>query len=111
MVTLRLNDDNFLKWQYQIEFILEGYYLFGHFNGSIIAPPKFAILDEEKVTFEVTGAYKEWLRVDKALLTFFIATLSDNGIEYVISSKTARDAWLSLSDGYATVSRARINHL
>lgn len=53
MVTLHLKDDNLLKWRYQIESILEGYDLFGHFDGSIIAPPKFAILDEERVTFEV----------------------------------------------------------
>ncbi|XP_021821749.1 uncharacterized protein LOC110763302 [Prunus avium] len=83
MVTLRLKDDNFLKWRYQIESVLE----------------------------EVTAAYKEWLRADKALLSFLIATLSDDAIEYVIGSKTARDAWLSLSDHYATVSRALISHL
>ncbi|CAL8152166.1 unnamed protein product [Prunus armeniaca] len=111
MVTLHLKDDNLLKWKYHIESILEGYDLFGHFDGSIIAPQKFAILDEERVTFEVIGASKEWLRADKALLSFLIATLLDNAIEYDIGSKTARDAWLSLSNRYATMSHARINRL
>ncbi|KAI5334082.1 hypothetical protein L3X38_024215 [Prunus dulcis] len=107
MVTLHLKDNNLLKWRYQIESILEGYDLFGHFDGSIIAPQKFAILDEERVTFEC----KEWLWADKVLLSFLIATLLDNTIEYVISSKIAHDAWLSLSNRYVTMSRARINHL
>ncbi|KAI5314343.1 hypothetical protein L3X38_043519 [Prunus dulcis] len=32
-------------------------------------------------------------------------------LEYVIESQTTRDAWLHLCDNYASVSRARINHL
>ncbi|CAL8996515.1 unnamed protein product, partial [Prunus brigantina] len=31
--------------------------------------------------------------------------------KYVIGSRTAREAWLNLTDRYASVSRARINHL
>ncbi|BBH08832.1 hypothetical protein Prudu_021148 [Prunus dulcis] len=111
MITLRLRDDNFLKWSFQLESVLQGYDLFGHFDGSEVAPPRFAIADEEGVTSAVTAAYKEWIRTDKALLSLLIATLSDEAIEYVIGTKTARDAWLGLSDRYASVSRARINHL
>ena len=111
MITLRLRDDNFLKWSFQLESVLQGYDLFGHFDGTEVAPPRFAIVDEEGVTSEVTPAYKEWIRTDKALLSLLIATLSDEAIEYVIGTKTARDAWLSLSDRYASISRARINHL
>ncbi|CAL2264035.1 unnamed protein product [Prunus armeniaca] len=85
MVTIRLGDENFLKWSFQIESLLQGYDLFGHFDGLLVPPPKFAILDEIGVTSEA--------------------------LEYVIGSKTTRKAWLQLSDCYATVSRARINHL
>ncbi|BBG95177.1 hypothetical protein Prudu_003650 [Prunus dulcis] len=111
MVTIRLGDDNFLKWSFQIESLLQGYDLFDHFDGSLVPPPKFAILDEIGVTSEVTAAYRDWLHTDKSLLSFLIAILSDEALEYVIGSKTAREAWLQLSDRYATVSRARINHL
>ncbi|KAH0974702.1 hypothetical protein GBA52_016601 [Prunus armeniaca] len=103
LITIRLNDDNFMKWRYQIESILEGHELFGHFDGSVVHPPKFAFVDEEAATSEVTAAYKNWLKLDKALLSLLIATLSDDAIEYVIGSKTARDAWLSLTDRYATL--------
>lgn len=61
MVTIRLRDANFLKWSFQIESLLQGYDLFGHFDGSIIHPPKFAILDEIGVTSEVTTTYRDWL--------------------------------------------------
>ncbi|XP_008235845.1 PREDICTED: uncharacterized protein LOC103334645 [Prunus mume] len=109
MVIIRLGDDNFLKWSFQIESLLQGYDLFGHFDGSLVPPPKFAILDES-VTSEVTDAYRDWLRTDKSLLSFLIATLFDKALEYVIGSKTAREAWLQLSDRYATVSQSQINH-
>ncbi|CAL8082068.1 unnamed protein product [Prunus armeniaca] len=80
MITLRLKDDNFLKWSFQLESVLQGYDLFGHFDGTDIAPPRFAIVDEVGVTSEVT-AYKDWIRTDKALLSLLIATLSDEAIE------------------------------
>ncbi|CAL9025631.1 unnamed protein product, partial [Prunus brigantina] len=86
MLTIKLNDENYLKWRYQIESVLEGYDLFGHFDGTLIAPPKFAIVGEEGVTSTITAAYREWLRADKALLSLLIATLSDEAIEYVIGS-------------------------
>ncbi|CAL8091507.1 unnamed protein product [Prunus armeniaca] len=111
LLTIRLTNDTFHKWNYQIESLLEGYNLFGHFDGSTLPLPKSTIVDEEGVTSEVTTAYKDWMCTDKALLSLLIASLSDEAIEYVIGCKTARDAWLSLIDRYASVSRARINHL
>ncbi|CAL8176000.1 unnamed protein product [Prunus armeniaca] len=111
MLTIRLSDDNYLKWSDQLESVLQGYDLFGYLDGSVFAPLKFAILDEEGVTSEVTAAYKDWLHTDKALLSLLIASLSDEALQYVIGSRTAREAWLNLTDRYASVSRARINHL
>ncbi|CAL9005263.1 unnamed protein product, partial [Prunus brigantina] len=87
MLTIRLSDDNYLKWSYQLESVLQGYDLFGYLDGSVFAPPKFAIWDEEGVTSEVTVAYKDWLRTDKALLSLLIASLSDEALQYVIGSR------------------------
>lgn len=111
MVTTCLNGTNFLKWSFQLESVLQGYELFGHFDGSIVPPPKFAILEEEGVTSQLTAAYQEWLKTDKALLSLLITTLSDEALEYVIGTKTVRDAWRNLVDRYASVSRPHINHL
>ncbi|CAL8994240.1 unnamed protein product, partial [Prunus brigantina] len=93
-----------------------GYNLFCHFDGTIIPPPKFAIVDKEGGTFEITAAYKNWIHTclnntNKDFLNLMIATLSNEVLEYVIGGKTAREAWLHLFDCYVSVSRARINHL
>ncbi|CAL8167719.1 unnamed protein product [Prunus armeniaca] len=111
MLTIRLNDDNFVKWSFQFQSVLQGYDLFDHFDGSSICPPKFVIDTELGVTTEVTNAYKSWTQTDKALLSLLIATLSDDAIEYVVGSKTSAEAWTHLQDRYAIVSRARVNHL
>ncbi|CAL2249142.1 unnamed protein product [Prunus armeniaca] len=92
LITIRLKDDNFLKWRYQLESVLDGYDLFGHFEGSNIALPKFAILDKECVTSKLTAAYKDWVQVDKALISLLIATLFDDALKYVIGCKTTHDA-------------------
>ncbi|BBG94462.1 hypothetical protein Prudu_002755 [Prunus dulcis] len=104
---MMLKDDKFLKWHYQLEYVLEGYNLFGHFDDSSIALSKFTILDDKGFTSELTAAYKDWVKIDKALLSLLIATLSNDVIEYVIGCKTAHDAWMNLTNPYATVSRAR----
>ncbi|CAL8133823.1 unnamed protein product [Prunus armeniaca] len=108
MLTIRLNNDNFLKWSYQLESVLQGYDLFGHFDGSFVAPPKFAIVGEEGTTSEVTTAYKDWIRTNKALLSLLIASLSYEALEYVIGSQKARELrqseipneWLQLISNY-----------
>ncbi|CAL9007549.1 unnamed protein product, partial [Prunus brigantina] len=66
-------------------------------------------LDEEGVTSEVTAAYKDWLRTDKALLSLLIASLSDEALEYVIGSRIAREAWLNLTDRYASHIRDQLH--
>ncbi|CAN6701059.1 unnamed protein product [Malus baccata var. baccata] len=81
MLTIRLQEDNFAKWSFQFQSVLEGYDLFDYFDGTNVCPPKYVVL------------------------------LENEAIEYVVGSKIAHEAWTHLTDRYATVSRERINHL
>ncbi|XP_070668855.1 uncharacterized protein [Malus domestica] len=111
MLTLQLQDDNFAKWSFQFRSVLEGYDLFVYFYGTNVYPPKYVISLDNGVTKEITDAYRQWIKIDMALLSLPIVTLGDEAIEYVVGSKTTYEAWTHLCDQYATVSRARINHL
>lgn len=82
--TIHLSKDNFVKWSYQFQSVLQGYDLYGHFDGSSVCPSKCVISETKRVTGEYTEEYKQWLPVDKALLSLLIATLSDDAIEYVV---------------------------
>lgn len=104
MLTIRLQDDNFAKWSFQFRSVLERYDLFDFFDATNVCPPKYVISLEDGVTKEITNAYREWVKTDKALLSLLIAVLGDEAIEYVVGCKIAYEAWTSLTDRYATVS-------
>ncbi|KAB2616347.1 hypothetical protein D8674_022935 [Pyrus ussuriensis x Pyrus communis] len=110
MLTIRLQDDNFAKWSFQFRSVLEGYDLFEYFDGTNVCPPKYVVSVESGVTKEITAAYHEWIKTDKALLSLLIATLGDEAIEYVVGSKTAHETWTQLTDRYATY-LLRLKHL
>ena len=44
MLTIKLRDDNFAKWAFQFQSVIRGYKSFGHFDGTIVCPPKFVAL-------------------------------------------------------------------
>ncbi|KAB2605030.1 hypothetical protein D8674_004747 [Pyrus ussuriensis x Pyrus communis] len=111
MLTIRLQEDNFVKWSFQFRSVLEGNDLFDHFDGTSVCPPKFVFTEDGGITTEVTAAYKEWIKRDRALVSLLLATLGDEAVEYVVGSRTAHEAWMNLQDQFATVSRARVNHL
>lgn len=43
MLTIKLSDDNFVKWSYQFQSMLRGYDLFEFFNGEFVCLSKFVI--------------------------------------------------------------------
>ncbi|KAM1541869.1 hypothetical protein ACFX15_011235 [Malus domestica] len=111
MLTVKLQDDNFVKWNFQFQSVLRGYDLLDFFTGDNPCPPKYVIHTENGVTKEITTAYKTWVKQDMALLSLLIATLSDDAMEHVIGCKTSHEAWSALQDRYASVSVSRINQL
>ncbi|XP_048420208.1 uncharacterized protein LOC125468468 [Pyrus x bretschneideri] len=111
MLTVKLQDDNFVKWNYQFQSVLRGYDFLEFFTSEALCPPKFVIDTESGVTKEIIEAYKSWVQKDMAMLSLLIATLSDDAMEYVIRCKTSHEAWKNLQERYASVSRASINQL
>ncbi|XP_070662205.1 uncharacterized protein [Malus domestica] len=111
MLTIRLHDDHFVKWSFQFRSVLEGYDLFDHFDGTLVCPLKFAFTEDNGITTEITAAYKEWIKRDRALVSLLLATLGDEAVEYVVGCKTVYEAWMNLQDKYSTVLIARVNHL
>ncbi|CAN6721396.1 unnamed protein product [Malus baccata var. baccata] len=111
MLTIKLKDDNFVKWAFQFKAVLKGYKLFGHFDGTDVCPPKFVLSTDLGVIEEITKAYVDWESTDMALLSLLLATLSDEAMEYVLGCKNAHEAWVNLVDRFASVSKSRVNHL
>ncbi|KAM1385104.1 hypothetical protein PS2_031265 [Malus domestica] len=94
MLTVKLQDDNFVKWSFQFQSVLRGYDLFDHFTGDDPCPLRFVIDAEAGVTNEVTVVYKDWVKKDLALLSLLIATLSDDVMEHIIGCGESVDRFL-----------------
>lgn len=58
MLIVKLQDDNFVKWNYQFQSMLRGYDCLDFFTGKSPCPPKFVINAKSGVTIEVIKAYK-----------------------------------------------------
>ncbi|PRQ23043.1 putative gag-polypeptide of LTR copia-type [Rosa chinensis] len=78
MITVKLSENNFVKWSFQFQSVLEGNDMFSYFDGSYPCPPRFALTEEGSMTSEVTHAYKQWKKIDKALLGLLMDTLDES---------------------------------
>lgn len=65
VITMRLGERNFIKWSFQFNSTLAGG-LFGFFNGTEVAPPRYALNTEGEVLSEETTAYKTWKQINMA---------------------------------------------
>lgn len=74
----------------------DGYDLFDHFDGYSVCYPKFVFIEDSGITTEVTQAYKEWIKQDRALVSLLLATLGDEAVEYVVGCKTTHEVWTNL---------------
>lgn len=108
---MRLGERNFIKWSFQFQATLSGNGLFGHFDGTEVSPPRYALDTEGGVTNEETTAYKLWKQTDMALLSLLMATLDEDIVDVIIGCKTSRQAWLALQERFSGASRVNIMQL
>lgn len=93
MLTLKLQDDNFVKQSYWFQLVLRGYDLFDFFIGESHCPPKFVINTETGVTKEVIVAYKDWVKKYLTFLSLLITTLSDDDMDLMVGCRTSQEVW------------------
>ncbi|PRQ44692.1 putative RNA-directed DNA polymerase [Rosa chinensis] len=111
IITMRLGERNFIKWSFQFQSTLAGNGLFGFYDGSEVAPPRYVLTSEFEVTKEETTAYRAWKQTDMALLSLLMATLDEDIVDVIIGCKTSRQAWIALQERFSAVSRVSIMQL
>ncbi|PRQ57387.1 putative gag-polypeptide of LTR copia-type [Rosa chinensis] len=84
MITVRLEDGNYITWSFQLQSLLEGNDLFGFLDGTNVCPPQFVFTEKDGVTTTLTPAFRDWKKTDRALISLIIATLSPEAMEYVV---------------------------
>ncbi|KAM1885022.1 hypothetical protein ACFX14_037751 [Malus domestica] len=111
-VTVKLDDSNYVTWNFQMGLLLEGNGIFGFVDGSIPCPDKYhdSDFEDETVTnsHHITDDYKVWKIHDKALMTFITATLSTAALSCVIGCQSSQEMWNNLRERFSNMTRTSI---
>ncbi|OVA00187.1 hypothetical protein BVC80_1677g4 [Macleaya cordata] len=101
LVSVKLDDQNYLLWRAQFLPLLRGYRPMGFVDGTHPCPPQTL----ENGT--PNPAYTEWIEQDSILLGWLLSSLSDSVLAQVVDYETSREVWLSLIESLASKSEAR----
>ena len=111
MMTIKLDNTNYIVWKHQITMILETYSLY-----DLLEEPQLAL---EKFLKDLSGAYTAivnpeytlWRSKEKALLTFITSTLSPSILSLTVGCTSALEVWKVLENRFSSISRSHVMNL
>uniref|UniRef100_A0A6N2LAH9 Uncharacterized protein n=1 Tax=Salix viminalis TaxID=40686 RepID=A0A6N2LAH9_SALVM len=110
LVSIKLDETNYLAWTAQFKPILKSHNLLGFIDGTNVCPAMFT--DETAATNKfVNPAYITWQNRDQLLLSWIISSISPTLVASLYGLDTSLLAWQSLADRFASQSKSRISHL
>lgn len=107
LITIKLNDDNYLVWKQQIITTVRGYGLEGFLDGSSIPPDKFIPAGEPGL-LRVNPEYTAWQRQDQLLASWILSSLSESVLVTMVGLNSSYDMWQSLELNFSSQSKARV---
>ncbi|KAF3775183.1 hypothetical protein EJ110_NYTH42826 [Nymphaea thermarum] len=105
LVSVKLNRDNYLLWQSQLESIMDSQDLLQFVDGTQVEPPKE--ITKDGIT-EVNPKFVAWRKMDRLALSWIKATVTEAILGQIMRAKTAYDAWSTLEKSYGSQSLLRI---
>ncbi|KAM3016398.1 hypothetical protein FF2_000425 [Malus domestica] len=114
-VTVKLDDSNYVTWNFQIELLLEGNGIMGFLDDFIPCLAQYNAIETATSTVfdnsSVTDVYKVWKIHDRALMTLITATLSPAALSCVIGCQSAKEMWVNLKERFCSMTRTSIVQL
>ncbi|KAH7666842.1 Retrotransposon Copia-like N-terminal protein [Dioscorea alata] len=105
-ISVKLDDDNFLRWKQQVLAVIKGHKLQSYIQGSKLVPQKFNSKEEEDLGAHNDDVYLNWEQREQLLLS-----LSDSIQAQMVGCEHSYQVW-DKTDAYFTVhSRAKIKHI
>lgn len=109
--TVKLDETNFVQWQFQIRLIVEGYDLQGFLDGSIPVPPKVVTMTDGTLAPNPDAVL--FTQQNRLLASWLLSTVTSSLLSYFISTKIACDISSAASHLFAASSvekMAQIRH-
>ena len=108
LITIKLNQDNYLLWKAQIVPYLKGQNLFGFIDGSLPSPTSILSPTSTDITQPpLNPAFLTWQTQDQMILSALISSLSKTVLAYVVKCTTSREVWTTVERMFTAQSRAR----
>ena len=111
MMTIKLDNTNYIVWKHQITMILETYSLYELLEEPQLVPEKFLKDLSGAYTTVVNPEYTLWRSKEKALLTFISSTLSSSILSLTVGCTSALEVWKVLENRFSSISRSRVMNL
>lgn len=100
LISVKLNDSNYLLWISRFLPVLRSHDLMGIVNGSEPCPSKFQVTADGKLTDSFTPEFVLWLN----------STLFENVLSLVYGLNISQQVWNLLTSRYALQSSPRVSH-
>ncbi|KAF3772214.1 hypothetical protein EJ110_NYTH58471 [Nymphaea thermarum] len=130
LISQKLNHSNYLTWKHQIVPFIKSHRLYGHVDGTTLAPPKYVKREvkrtvvgneaagssagsEIRIEYEIVDnlEHELWLAHDQSLVAYITSTLLEEVLGSIDDDLTALELWTTLATTYSQVSEARFLQL
>jgi hypothetical protein len=105
--SIKLSSKNYLAWKTQFIPILNYQNLHGFIDGSLPPPPKTILSSDETPISVPNMEYEKWFTKDQMLLSWLLASLTEEVFPYVIGLESSKVVWESLANAFGAVSLNR----
>lgn len=106
LITVTLDDDNFLLWKFQIEMAIKGYGLQKFIDQATISPPQFVSSNDDQLTPNTEFLIHN--RQDSLLCSWILSSISPKLLSSVVGCKTSLEVWNAIHRNFNSQAAARI---
>lgn len=106
LITVTLDDSNFLLWKFQLEMAIKGYGLQKFIDPETKIPPQVAANQEGQITANTD--FLIYSRQDSLLCSWILSSISPNLLSSVIGCKTSLEVWNAIHQNFNSQAAARI---
>lgn len=107
LVSIRLNENNYLIWKQQVLTAIKGYGLEKFLSNEGFLPEEFIVDDQSQQQIQ-NPEFLAWQRQDQLVASWILSSLSENILVMMVGLTTSKDIWESLETSFASQSRARL---
>ena len=111
LVSVRLDETNFLIWKHQILSAIRGYNLYDFIDRSVKPPAKYTPDPKDPEPASLNPDYKDWERQDQLLASWISCSMTDPMLTRVVGCTTSLQIWERIQSHFASQTRARVRQL